>query len=448
MYRAIADAIAADVRIGTLHPGDRLPTHRGLADVLGVNVSTVTRAYKEAMYRGLISSTVGRGTYIAVDAAADLSLSSPEVQSGSGLLEMGLVTGLYGLDPEIETVLNRITARRSLSALLRYSPSEGMPEHKEAGAWWVKKYGLDVSCDRIMVFSGTQHGLSCCLLSLFRPGDRVAVEQMTYPGIKTMAAMAGLQLVPVEMDEQGMMPDALAMACRRERIKGVYLIPTVQNPTTICMPRDRREAIAGVIARNGLVLMEDDAFALTRTGMPPPVATLIPDQTIFFAGVSKMTWPGLRVCFSVVPRRYYDVLTEAVLNTIWMTPPLNGALVSELIMIGRMDDVISRKHKEAGLRNKTVREKLGDNACFGFSTGFFVWMTLDPPWTGRSFEDAAMMAGVRVFGAEKFMVGGTRLPAGVRISLTGAETLYDLSRGLDILSRIQKGNSLTGEAIL
>ena len=448
LYRAIADAIGADIRSGVLRPGDQLPTHRDLADALEVNVSTITRAYKEAMYRGLINGTVGRGTFISADVGTDLSLASVDAASSSSLLELGLVTGLYGLDPGIEKAMVRISGQRNLSALLRYTPSEGLPEHKAAGAALVARYGLNVDPRQIMVFSGIQHGLSCSLLSLFRPGDRVAVEQLTYPGIKTIAAMAGVHLVPVEMDEQGMIPEALDVVCRREKVKGVYIIPSVQNPTTVCMPAFRREEIAEVIVRRNLILLEDDAFALTRPEISTPIASLIPENAIFFAGVSKILWPGLRVCFSVVPLRFNHVLADAILNTIWMTPPLTVALVSEWIKSGDIDTVIAEKREEARLRNKAVKNILHNMSYNGHPTGYFVWLSLDFPWTGERCENAALNSGVRIFGAEKFMVGGTSPPAAVRISLTGAETSERLIKGLSILSRILNRKEPMPEGIL
>ena len=448
MYRAIADAIYADVRIGVLRPGDKLPTHRDLADELGVNVSTITRAYKEAMYRGLINGTVGRGTYISADAGTDLSLASPDAASGSSLLEMGLVTGFYGLDPGMEKSIHRVSGKRNLPALLRYTPPEGLAEHRETGAAWIKRYGLGVKPDRVMVFSGIQHGLSCCLLSLFRPGDRVAVEQLTYPGIKTIAAMAGVHLVPVEMDGQGMVPEALDVVCRREKVKGVYLVPGVQNPTTASMPFSRREEMAEVIERRNLMLMEDDAFAITRQDNLEPITSLLPEQGVFFAGVSKVFWPGLRVCFSAVPPRFYAPLANAVLNTIWMTPPLNVALVSDWIQTGAVDETIARKREEAKLRNKAVKEILKGRSYLGHETGFFIWLQLDPPWTGNRFEEAAAKSGIRLFGSEKFMVGGTAPPPAVRISLTGPDSLEGVYRGLSTVLQILENKMPKPEPIM
>ena len=449
MYRAIADAIAADVKTGVLHPGDQLPTHRDLADALGINVSTVTRAYKEAMYRGWINGTVGRGTFISADVITDLSMAASDSLSSSSPIEMGLVTGFYGLDPPVEKTISRLTGKRNLSAFLRYTPSDGLPEHKDVGAVWVGKYGLQAKPSQIVVFSGIQHGLSCCLMALFRPGDRVAVEQFTYPGIKTIAAMAGIHLVPVEMDAQGMIPGALDVACRRNNIKGVYVIPTVQNPTTVTMPQSRREQLADIITRHHLILLEDDAFALTVSDRPAPIGALIPENTIFFAGISKVVWPGLRVCFSAVPHRFYNRVIDAILNTIWMTPPLNVALVAELIQSGEVDDILDKKRNEARMRNILVKEKFRGFSYVGNPTGFFIWLKLKSPWTGQTFENAALAAGVRIFGSDKFAVGSiVDLPSAIRISLTGPETLYDIRKGLSILKQLLEENSPMPAGIL
>ncbi len=447
-YAALARAIADDVRAGFLRPGDKLPTHRDLADALGVNVSTVTRGYKEAMHQGLICGTVGRGTFIAADAGADRALVSTESMHGPNLLELGLVTPLYGLDPDVRESMERLAKNRDLSGYLRYSTPGGLPEHKEAGAVWAGKHEMPAPQDRVVVFSGVQHGLTCCMLSLFRPGEHIAVEQLTYPGIKSLSSMAGVQLAPVEMDEQGMIPEALDTACRRDEIQGVYLMPGVQNPTAAFMSMERRQAIAQVIEKRGLTLLEDDAYAMTREEKTPPVSSFIPNNAIFFAGISKAFWPGLRVCFCVVPARIQRILAEAVLNTVWMTPPLNVALAAEMILSGKADKVLAAKREEAARRNIRARDILKGFSYTGYDTGFFLWLNLPRPWTGRTYEDAARNAGVRVFGAEKFAVGGTPAPAAARISLTGPESLEALSKGLSVLRDILDAPGPPPEGIL
>jgi DNA-binding transcriptional MocR family regulator len=86
--------------------------------------------------------------------------------------------------------------------------------HRQAGAAWLSRFGLQATQDDILVTSGSQNALACCLMALFRSCHRIAVDELTCPGIKTLASMLGIRLVPIDMDAEGMSPDALAAACR------------------------------------------------------------------------------------------------------------------------------------------------------------------------------------------------------------------------------------------
>ena len=95
-----------------------------------------------------------------------------------------------------------------------------------------------------MICPGTQNALYNLLITLTSPGDVLLTEALTYPGMKAAAACAGVRLVGVEMDEAGIVPDALRAACRQHAPKAAYLVPTIHNPTTATMPQSRREEVA------------------------------------------------------------------------------------------------------------------------------------------------------------------------------------------------------------
>ncbi len=101
--------------------------------------------------------------------------------------------------------------------------------------------------DRLVIFPGAQTILFNLVAHLARPGDVVLTEELTFPGIKAVAARLGVGLVGVAMDDGGILPDALAKACREHRPKAVYLIPTLHNPTTATLSAERRQAIAKII---------------------------------------------------------------------------------------------------------------------------------------------------------------------------------------------------------
>lgn len=133
--------------------------------------------------------------------------------------------------------------------------------------------------------------MTAVLSTMTRPGDVVLCEAVTYPGLRAIAARMGLQLVGIPMDASGVMPDALDAAIHLHQPKALYLNPTVQNPTTLTVPRDRRMEIAEVLLRHRLPLIEDDAYGFIPAAAPVPFATLAPDLTAH-RRFGKMPWRG------------------------------------------------------------------------------------------------------------------------------------------------------------
>src|SRR5882672_9106414 len=171
-YEGIVDALAADVASGRLHRGDRLPTHRALAQALGLDLTTVTRAYNEARRRGLTEARVGQGTFVAESVARaprstasgiefDLSMNLPP-EPVEADLEGRIARGLDGL--------RRVYG---LTDFLSYQQAGGSEADRGVAADWLRKRVRMAAADRLLIFPGTQTALMCLLLSLTRPGDTV-----------------------------------------------------------------------------------------------------------------------------------------------------------------------------------------------------------------------------------------------------------------------------------
>lgn len=435
LYRQLADAIEQGVASGALAAGEKLPTHRDLADQLQINVSTVTRGYKEAEKRGIVAATVGRGTYISSDVGMSSSLV-PRLPYRSGMIDLGIIAPLYHLDPDLKAGLKKLCRRQDLSPLMHYSDPCGTVEHRSAGAQWAKRFGLDVTADDIVVCAGAQHALNCGLNGLFSPGDRIATAEYTYPGMKTLCTMLGLRLVPVKVDESGLVAESLDRICRREKIKGLYVMPSVHNPTTTTLVESRLSQLAHVAAMHDLTVIEDDTYNLSRPLRNPPVRSLLTDNGVYIAGISKAFAAGLRVAFMIVSPQYRHHIRKSLLNTLWMTPPLNAEIVSLWIKDGTAEEVIVRKRNEARKRYKLAKAILGSYSFKGIETGYFIWLSLPSPWRGDSFAHHMRELGVNVFGAENFIVGDAVAPAAVRISLTGTRTTEELAKGLQLIKKV------------
>ncbi|MBU1229652.1 MAG: PLP-dependent aminotransferase family protein [Proteobacteria bacterium] len=446
IYLGLAEAILADVESGALKPGDRLPTHRDLADALGVTVGTVTRGYAEAARRGLVRGEVGRGTVVALAGEAAASWWGKDGDE-SGRIDLGLVMGMHGLDPDLGSALLELAGRGDVQELLRYQPSRGMVRHREAGSAWLRRFGLAVAPERVLVTSGGQHALLVLFSVLFRPGDRIAAACLNYPGLMTAASLLGLKLVPLECDEQGILPGALSEACAREAIRGLYLMPGVHNPTTACAGPERLARLADIARARGLLVLEDGAYTLTAEDPADTLAGLAPERTFFVASVSKMLAGGLRVAFVASPQEYVERLSQGITGTTWMAAPLCVEIACTWIADGTAEAVFARKRAEAVRRSELARQVLDGQRFRSRRSGYFLWLELPEPWRGTDFERAALERGVIVVAGESFALGQTAAPMAVRVSLSAARSREELRRGLEILLELMLQQPRPGRSI-
>ena len=262
-YLRIADAIDDAIQEGELTPDTKLPPMRNLAYDLGVTLGTVSRAYQEAERRGLVGGEVGRGTYIKGngrypqpqaprafafggqrDNGINLSMAVPPLGDG----------GTY-LSRTIREISDEPAA---CGELMDYQAHSGLARHRQAGVDWVSRTGVETNIDCLTLTNGTQHAILVAAMALARPGDTMLVENITYPGIIHIAAQLGIKLAPVDIDDEGVVPDALEKAILEYRPRCAYFVPTVQNPTTAVMSDQRRRDIAKIITRHNLLTIEDD----------------------------------------------------------------------------------------------------------------------------------------------------------------------------------------------
>ncbi len=432
-YLAIADALEQDIRAGKVLPGDHLPPQRELATQLSVNLTTISRAYRDAERRGLTKGVVGKGTYVSADAVRLLEQTESSIFK-SDIIEMGMVLSLRHLEPNLEEQIAKSSQKQDVTQFGGYSEPAGLPKHLGIGAEWVKQFGLHASADQLTITTGAQHALTCILMTCFKPGDHLAVDCLTYPGLKALAAMMNIRLTPIPIDAAGMTPDSLKTACQSYSVNGVYLMPGFHNPTGITMPAKRRQELLSIIKEQHLLLIEDDPYFFLANDTQPAMSSFLPDNSIFICSFSKMLYAGLRVAFTVSSKKIRSRLAGAILNTVWMTPPLNAAIICDAIEDGTVARVIRQKIKETKRRNEIAWSILPGKADTSQNRGFFIWYNLPEPWSGYEFERQAKLKRVSVSCAEQFAVGSPKISPAVRICLTAAPSLQELSTGLARLS--------------
>jgi len=429
-YVAIADAIAADLTLGKLKAGDRLPPQRELAWKLGVTIGTVTRAYQEASKRGLLSGEVGRGSYLR-----DPRPNYAAAQSISSGVEPGLLDMQMSAPPRVaqagdfEAALSDIMRDPGWADLLDYPSAQGFALHRAAGAQWLAKSGIDIDPDQVVLSAGAQASLISCLSTITTPGERFLIEPLTYPTMQPICRQFGLQMRPLQNDAEGVTPDSLEHYAKRGEARIVYLVPTLQNPTTVTLSDERRQAIAEIARRYDLTIIEDDVFRLLADDAPPTIRSMAPERTYYITSLSKTTAPGLRMAFMAPPPGATEALNRQQMIIGGRPNAISAELARRWIETGVADRALTAIRKELGLRRDIALEHLSGLQVRCAPGAMFAWITLPSYWRPSDFTAAALSNGIKVTPGTAFAMDPTVQQNAVRACFGPAPSRESVREG-------------------
>lgn len=435
-YLAILEALDKDIRTGALQPGERLPPHRAIAEALGVDLTTVTRAFNEAKSRGLVQATAGRGTFVSAgvrdaDIAAlenatsvDLSMNSPPQPDAARLSEL------------IAETTWQVLSGPLASFLLHYQESTGSASDRAAGALWLSRRIAGITPTRVLISSGAQCALYAVLTTLLGRGDSIAAGTFVYPGLKAIAEQNGYRLAALAMDSDGIVPESFEGLCRSNPPKALYVIPTLDNPTTATLPAARRVALADIARRFAVAIVEDDPYTPLAAGSVEPIASTAPDITWHIATLSKCATPALRIAYVAAPCAAAATRLQSVLRATNLMPaPINAAVCSNWIGNGTLDRVALAIRRENNARHKLARAAFGNQRFAADPDGHHIWLQLPALWRADDFADHAARSGISVVPASAFAISETNVQA-VRLSLGVAPSRAVLTDALSTLSAL------------
>lgn len=396
--KTIAAMLEAEIREGRLLPGARLPTHRDLAFRHGVALNTASSAMRLLQTRGLAVGEVGRGSFVRTSGHADAA--SFRIEEGqSGLIDLSRnVMSLPGLADRFERAA-RLVLRRERAALADYQPHAGRAADRAAGAAWLSRRNLPDDPSRVVICAGAQNAVTVALMAVTRPGDAIAVEALTWPGIGASADALGLEVLPVPMDGNGLRPNALLRLAARRRIAALYCMPSLQNPTGVTMPLRRREAVAAIARRLDFHIIEDDAYGfLTEDDPPaPPLAVLAPERSWHLRSTSKSFTPGLRAAWMLVPPGQEERAANLIRATVWTAPPLGAAIASLWVGDGTAALLEAEKRCEARARQMLARDLLPIRASpMSHPASMHLWLNLPRGIAAQDLVQRLAALGVRI----------------------------------------------------
>jgi GntR family transcriptional regulator/MocR family aminotransferase len=450
VYRAIRN----DILTQTLVPGERVPPTRSLAASLRISRNTVVRAYEQLLAEGYLEARVGAaGTIVASTlpqesfgrssakagwaARRTPSLAEPRLAvAGARIVRGARATseslGISALTWELSPPriafdfrpgraafadvpyarwcrLLGSRARRASVRDLEYGPPQGRHELREAIANRLRRLrGIDADPDRVVIVNGTQQALDLICRVLLDPGDRVLIEEPHYTGARCAFVSAGGELVPANVDEQGLqVPTA-----NRRAVRLAYVTPSHQFPTGVVMPVPRRLELLNWASHQNAFIVEDDYDSEYRYDGPPlqALAGLDREGRVIYVGTfSKILFPSLRLGYLVLPQSLVEpvVAAKAVGDT--GNSALEQLTLADFISEGHFDRHLRRTNiSNAARRNALVEaigKEFGDRAeVCGANSGLHLLVWLKDK-KGRMIEnvfDRALAAGVGLFPVDCF----------------------------------------------
>ena len=366
--RGIAAAVGRMVSSGHLPVDSRLPTVRELAKVLGVSPTTVSEAWQTLAAVGAIDARGRQGTYVRQPTGPVTPRRYRRVTEGPGHFALDLSTGTPdpALLPDLGPVIARVS-RQSLTSSYLDHPVLPDLEARLRDDW-------PFAPEELTVVDGAMDGLDRVAGVVVRLGDRVAVEHPTFPPLLDLLDLLGADVVGIDVDHEGMRPDALAAAVA-DGVTSVFLQPRAQNPTGITLTTRRGRELAEVLRNSSVVVVEDDHSGDIASGALVSLGRWLPDRTVHIRSYSKSHGPDLRLAAvggagDVVSA----VANRRLLGPGWSSRILQAVLLEMLDHTPTLEAVTTARHEYAR-RRRTVTDALAAAGvgCTG-TDGINLWV--------------------------------------------------------------------------
>jgi DNA-binding transcriptional MocR family regulator len=429
--------------IDSLPPDSKLPSYRDLQRRYRLSPATVQRILADLAHRGLLVTRPGSGTFTAPRPAprppADLSWQTLVLGSRAGLgpdlerlvdeLPPDAIDLASGFPDDRLQPLGLLGAAASRAARRPQAWSKLPPQGlTDLRSYLADEAGGGLTASNVLISSGGQSSLSAVFRHLCAPGDPLIVESPTYVGALAAARAAGLVLVPVPGDADGVLPDALAAAFSRTGARLAYLQPRYANPAGSLLARDRRAPVLTAVARAGAFLLEDDwlrDFDLGQPSPPPLISDDVDGHVIYLRSVSKPIAAGLRVSGLAARGPVLSRLRRGrISDDLFVAPVLQQIAIDVLTAPGwpRHLGTVRRHLRERRDALVTAVTALLPSARLELvpAGGVHLWLRLPDSCGDREVSEAAAARGVAVYPGRACFPGEAPGPY-LRLSYASAE---------------------------
>ena len=438
-YRSLARALSEAISSGRFRPGDRLPPHRELAFELGVSVQTVSRAYEELARLGLLTGEVGRGSFVRTETLQEARVPWHRLARSEAVIDCSMLAPVTGdlHAHRFAAALVSLAEAPPPEVMFSFRPRATLEAHCDAVRPWLRRLGVDVSRDRILPTNGSTAAMSVALMTAAAPGDLILTEEMGHHTLKPLTASLGLRVQGLEMDAEGIRPEAFESACAAGPVAALFVMPNGLGATGARMGEDRRREIAEIARRNNVWIIENDAWGPLAEERCEPIASIAPERTFHITGLSKCLLPGLRVGWLTSPDKMVSAARTRHLVTHWMATPLLAEIAARWIADGTAVELLAWQRAALERRNSIAAHAFTGLPHVLHRHGLHVWLPLPDAWDEDDFVAHARHEGVAVAAGARFAIGAPQRHQGVRVCL-GSGSESELAEGLAVLGRLAR----------
>jgi GntR family transcriptional regulator/MocR family aminotransferase len=430
MYRQLYDWFRDAIVSGQLSPGQRVPSTRALAAELEISRLPVLSAFEQLHAEGYLQTQVGSGTMVSPSVPDEatrpttpackvplrqesprkisrLAAAALSVQPQQWLNSLGAFrASLPAVDHFPIRIWSKLVARHSSSPpkeLMAYGDPMGYLPFREAIAEYLgAARAVRCSPAQVMIVNGSQQGLQICAKVLFDPGDPIWMEEPGYPGAHQAFTTAGVRMVPIPGDDQGISVKEGLRRCRLA--KGAYLTPSHQYPLGTTMSAARRLEILQWTVRARAWIIEDDYDGEFRFDSRPIGALqgLDTDSNVVYVGTfSKVLFPALRLGYIVVPKDMVAAFAAVREAADLFSSTLYQAVLTDFIREGHFARHLRRMRvlymERRSLLVDALRAQLGNMLeVIGAEAGMHLVALLPPGVDDREAARRAAQNGISV----------------------------------------------------
>jgi len=339
--------------------------------------------------------------------------SRPEVVSLAG--GMPSISSLP-LDAVADTVARLVAARGA--SVLQYGSGQGDPVLREQICTVMAPEGIDAHPDDVVVTVGSQQGLDLVTRIFCDPGDVVICEAPSYVGALGVFRAYECDVVHVEMDDDGLVPEALRQAlgtlrARGARVKFVYTVPNHHNPAGVTLSWPRRAEVLAICAEHDVLLVEDNPYGLLGfKGDPlPALRAEEAERVVYLGSFSKTFAPGLRVGWVLAPHAVREKLVLAQESATLCPPAFSQAVVSTYLAEHDWRGQVSAFSETYRERRDAMLEAMTEHLPGSVrwtrpDGGFYVWATLPEGLDAKAMLPRAVTARVAYVPGTAFYADG------------------------------------------